>query len=124
MNDGKINKGGVRMEQLLIRLTRKAHAEQVVAIQALASGAQLLAYPLDAGLMIGVGYDPALAHQVHAESLVSKRSTCLSRYGAWLPTLFADGSCYVVRKIDYFSPASDVPVLTSDDLMAAQELLS
>jgi hypothetical protein len=112
------------MEQLLIQLARRAHGDQVVAAHTLANGMRLLVYPLERGLIVGVGFDRDLAYRVHPESLVQRRSMHLSRFGAWLPAMFADGSLYAVRRFDYFNPASDVPVLTDDDLMVAQELMS
>lgn len=112
------------MEELLIQLARRAHGEHVVAGQVLADGMHLLVYPLEQGLIVGVGFERDLAYRVHPETLMQRRSMQLSRYGAWLPAMLADGSFYAVRRIDYFNPHSNVPVLSDDELFVAQELMS
>jgi hypothetical protein len=112
------------MEQLLMQLARRAHDERVVAAQTLENGMRLLVYPLERGVIVGLGFERDLAHLVHPESLVQRRSMHLSRFGAWLPAMLADGGFYAVRRCDYFNPASSMPVLTDDDLMVAQELMS
>lgn len=112
------------MEQLLIQLARRAHDDAVVAAHTLDNGMRVLVYPLGQGLIVGVGFGRDLAYRVHPESLLRRRSMHLSRFGTWLPTMFTDGSIYAVRRFDYFNPGSDVPVLTDDELMVAQELMS
>ncbi|MFZ6773935.1 hypothetical protein ACO0LB_14585 [Undibacterium sp. SXout7W] len=112
------------MEQLLIQLARRAHNDQIVAAHVLVSGIRLLVYPVNTGLIVCMGFGADLAYRVHPESLLQKRSVDMSRFGVWLPVLFLDGSFYVVRRIDGFNPASDVAVLTEEDLMIAQELIS
>lgn len=112
------------MENLVMQLINQACSEQVVVSQKMANGMHVLAYPLSAGALVGVGFERDLAHRVDTESLLCKRSTHLARFGAWLPTLFADGSCYVVRRVTYFTHTLEMPVLSNDDLTAAQELLS
>lgn len=112
------------MEQLLMALARRAHGERVVTTDALANGMRLLVYPSQRGLLVGVGFGRDQAHRVHPESLLQRRSMQLSRFGAWLPAMFADGSVYAVRRIDDFHPASNVPVLSDDELMLAQELMA
>ena len=112
------------MEQLVMQLVHRACSEQVVASHALANGMQLLAYPLESGALVGLGFERDLAHRIPPETLIRKRSSHPARFGAWLPTLFADGSCYVVRRISHFSLEPGASALSADDLMAAQELLS
>lgn len=108
----------------MIQLARRAHEERVVAAHTLDNGMRLLVYPLQEGLIVGVGFDRDQAYRVPPESPLRRRSMHPSRFGAWLPAMFADGSLYAVRRFDYFNPDSDVPLLTNDDVMVAQELMS
>lgn len=112
------------MEQLVVQLVKRACAEQVVTSSKLANGMQLLAYPLAAGVLIAIGLERDLAYRINAESLLRKRSADPARFGAWLPALFADGSCYVVRRLLHFNHGSEASPLSLDELAAAQELLS
>lgn len=112
------------MEHLAMQLVNRACSEQAVASHRLANGMQLLAYPLAAGALVGLGFERDLAHRVHMETVLRKRASHPARFGAWLPALFIDGSCYVVRRVVHAGHALDAPSLSDDDLMAAQELLS
>lgn len=112
------------MEQILIQLAKRALVDQVVAAQTLANGLRLLIYPLERGLIVGVGFERDLACRVYPDSLLQRRSENISRFGAWLPSMLVDGSFYVIRRIEYYNPDDNLPVLTEDDLIVAQELVS
>lgn len=108
----------------MIELVRKALRDRVVASQRLPDGCKVFAYPGPTGVLIGVGYDADLAQRVQPEALLRKRSADLQRFGTWLPALFTDGSCYVVRRLGWFDPASDEPIISDTELQLARELLS
>jgi hypothetical protein len=44
--------------------------------------------------------------------------------GVWLPAMLADGSVYVVRRVEGVNPAGDASPLSAAELEAAEELLS
>jgi hypothetical protein len=93
-------------------------------MQELSNGMRLLAYPMQSGLLVALGYTTAAERQVGSQELLRRRSENLSRYALWLPAMFADGSLYVVRRLTDADPAADVPPLQTADLMLAVELLS
>lgn len=111
------------MQEILTQLVQRACAEQVVASAATADGLHLMVYPLEqGGILVGVGIEGERAQLLNPEMLLYKRSRDLERFGSWMPSLFADGSWYVARRIVTFDV--DLPVLTQDDLDAAEELLA
>jgi hypothetical protein len=112
------------MEELLLEVARTARREQAVANQPLTNGLELLVYPLDHGLLVGLGFTGELARDVSMDDVLRKRSADIQRYGAWQAAVFADGSCYVVRRVINANVDRDDPILTEDQLLAAQELLT
>jgi len=112
------------MDETLTQLAAKARNERVVASQRLDDGMRLLAYPLQDGVLVAVGFDPDLAHQVQAETVLRKRSAQMARFGAWLPAQFNDGSWYLVRRVPIAHENNAAPILDTEALAAAQELLA
>lgn len=112
------------MEEILMQLAQTAQTEQAVASQSLTNGMELLVYPLPDGMLVGLGYAADLAHEVQMEQVVRKRSEDMPRYGVWQPAIFADGSCYVARRISHVNVDSGQPILSADELVAAEELLT
>lgn len=111
------------MEELLTRIVKQCRKDLTVVVQAVEKGMNLLAYPMENGVLVAMGFDPDESHRISVESLVRKRSESMDRYGLWLPTRFKDGSCYVVRRIMSQSLKENEPVLPFSELIAAQELL-
>lgn len=109
-------------QEILTQLVQRACAEQVVASAATPDGIHLMVYPTEEGMMVGVGIEGERAQLLNPEMLLYKRSRDLERFSSWMPSLFADGSWYVVRRIVTFDV--DLPVLTQGDLDAAEELLA
>ena len=112
------------IEKLLTEMATKAQAEQNVISRTLENGLHLLAYPLNPGGVLAIGVKSKGAHRIIAQKVLRKRSTDLLRYGAWLPAVIADDSCYVVRKVKQIVSNSGFSLLTTSDVAAAQELLS
>jgi hypothetical protein len=112
------------MEELLMQLARTAQKEQAVASQTLDDGMQLLVYPMQDGMLVALGFSGELAQAVRMEQALRRRSEDMARYGVWHAAVFADGSCYVARRMMHVNIDSDEPFLSADDLMAAEELLA
>jgi hypothetical protein len=112
------------MEQLLKQLIRAAAAERAVAVQELTNGMQLLAYPLEADIVIAVGYCGGSVCTLSAEELVRRRSDNLPKYSSWLPAMFADSTLHVVRRLADVDPHAETPPLSLEELMCAMELLA
>jgi hypothetical protein len=112
------------IDRLIKSMVQKARSERVVVSQPLEGGLRLLAYPVDTGALVGIGFDADLAHRVRPEKLLRMRSENPARFGEWLPALLMDGSCYLVRRITLSRHDSDEAILSSMDWQAAQELLS
>lgn len=111
------------MEEILMQLAAAAQNEKAVASQPLTNGMELLVYPLDDGLLVALGFTGEFAQEVRMEQVVRKRSEDLRRYGAWQPAVLSDGSCYVARRLPHASAGSH-PILSADELMAGEELLT
>jgi hypothetical protein len=111
------------MEEILTQVARMAQKEQAVASQPLTNGMELLVYPLQNGMVVALGFTGELAQEVRTEQVVRKRSEDMRRYGAWQPAVFADGSIYVARRLAYVNIDAG-PILSADELMAAEELLT
>lgn len=105
-------------------LAQKAMRDRVVVSQAFLNGFKVFAYPTATGLILGVGCDTDFVARIQPELILRKRSADPQRYGLWLPTLFNDGSCYVVRRFTLFDLESRNPLLTEDDLHLALELMA
>lgn len=107
------------------RVVGLARSERAVSSQRLRNGMTFLAYPGDDGVIIGVGYDGDRAYDVRAETVLRKRADFSARFGPWLPSVFADGSWYLLRRVAHSAlPSQQALGLSLDDLIAAQELLS
>jgi hypothetical protein len=87
------------MEELVARLIGECHLQEAVAMSTLENGMQVFAYPLPDHrtlLALGVGPDAALT----GEELLARRSARLEPAGGWLPSMFNDGSLYLLRRLD------------------------
>lgn len=109
------------MKNALSNVIGTAQRERSVASLHIESGMVLLAYPMENDLIIGLGFERDRAHEVRTDTVLSRRAQNISRYGAWLPAMFKDGSWFLLRRIA--DPAPDHGALTPDDLCIAQELL-
>lgn len=108
---------------ILANLSSMARAERAVAYQPLDEGMQMLVYPMETGLLVGLGYEGNESHRVIAEEVLRKRSANMERFGTWLPAMFSDGGVYIVKRVAHPADDGDAP-LSQDDLSAAKELLS
>ncbi len=77
----------------------------------------------EGGAMVGLGYERDGAGQVRAEQVLRRRGRDMARLGAWLPALFVDGSWYLLRRLPNASLDGATPLLSRDELAAAEELL-
>lgn len=112
------------MEQLLARLSRHACSTQVVVSEEIRNGIQMLVYPLENGILIAVGYERGRISHSQIETAMRRRYAQLSRYGAWMPALFVDGSWYMVRRIEQDNHGAVASTLPEEELRAALELLA
>lgn len=112
------------MEEILVQLVKTAQAEQAVASQQLTNDMKLLVYPLEQGIVIALGYEGEFAHRMPAQELVRKRTGNLERFGSWMPAMFNDGGIYVVRRIRHLDTNLADSILSEDELLAAEELLT
>lgn len=112
------------LEELITEAAAKAQSGEVVVTRRLATGLQLLVYPLEDSLLIGVGFEAEQGRQIQAEAVLRKRSRNLERYGAWLPAQLLDGSWYVVRRLRKSRFLENGPLLPNSALLLAQELLA
>jgi hypothetical protein len=114
------------MEKILIQLANSALKERAVFSRKLENGMNLLVYPLPSndGVLVALGYERDWPHPVQAETILQRRVAHMKRFGSWMPSRSADGAWYVVRRVAYAGFDSTAPVLDSEDLMAAQELLA
>jgi hypothetical protein len=108
--------------ELLAELVRRAHSEESVAFASLRQDVQLLVYPIDHRLLIGVGVEGERAQRVDISRVLHKRSSDMARFGDWLPARMKDGSCYVFKRIASYD--LDRPVLDPGELDIAEELLT
>lgn len=106
------------LQQLLLELVKRAHNEKSVAVVSLADGVQLLAYPMDDGMLVGFGLEGEQAARVDPARVLQKRADDMALFGCWLPAQLKDGAWYVVRRMN------GVAALDESDLDAAAELLS
>ncbi|MTV41741.1 hypothetical protein [Duganella radicis] len=109
-------------QELLMALVRRASAEQAIAFASLADGLQLLVYPLERGLVVGVGREGERAQRIDAAWLLQRRAGDMARFGPWLPACLKDGRWFLLRRVAAFDP--EVPALDQEQLDAAEELLS
>lgn len=112
------------MEDILKQLAHSAMRDRVAAVQELNNGMQMLAYPLATGVLVALGYTGAAASSIGSAELLRRRSANLPLYSTWLPTMFADGSLYVARRLPDADPDSDAALLSAAELMTAVELLA
>lgn len=109
------------MRELLMELVKRAHAENSVAVATLADGITMLAYPMDDGMLVGVGMEGEHAHGVDATRMLHKRAGDMARFGGWLPAQLKDGAWYVVKRLPRYH--EEARALEEDDVAAAVELL-
>ena len=111
------------MDGLLTHLADRACRDRAVASSNFSKGMQLLAYPLDNGVLIAVGFGPERNHGIPVEHVLRMRTEQPGRFGAWLPASFADGSWYMVRRAtrDAFGR---LPLPSDDELASVQELMT
>jgi len=112
------------MQKQLINLILTARREGAVASQVVDSGMTLLAYPLDDGVLVGIGYDGSSGHVVDAELVLRRRGQQMARYGSWLPSMFVDGSYFLLSRLNASDPAQNAREAATLDLAAARELLA
>lgn len=111
------------MDGLLMHLADRACRERAVASSDFTGGMQLLAYPLDNGVLVAVGFGPERVRSIPVERVLRMRTEQPGRFGAWLPAAFADGSWYMVRRAtrDAFGR---LPLPSGDELASVQELMT
>lgn len=112
----------MNQEELLVTLVKRAHADRSVASASMLNGVKMLVYPLEQGILIGVGLNGERAQLIKASRLLHKRAGDMPRFGSWLPIRLMDGSWYVVKRVQSYD--SDLPVLNQSELDTAEELLS
>ncbi|WP_051293507.1 hypothetical protein [Pseudoduganella violaceinigra] len=105
------------INELYAHLSAQAKLHRAVANAVLADGARLFAYPLERGVLLALGAAPG--KYLRAEMLLRRRGADLRRFGAWLPSLFNDGSWYLVRRC----ADSEAQGLDEAEWLAAEELL-
>lgn len=110
------------LQELMAQLVKRADLEQSVAVASMEDGLHLLAYPLDNGMLVGLGLEGERAQRVDAALLLQRRAGDMARFGAWLPAQLKDGAWYVVKRLPPFD--LDNLALDENDLEAAGELLS
>lgn len=112
------------MDEVLERIAQRACREQVVASRTMESGLQLLSYPMTGAVLVGLGFGREHASMTKLDEVLQRRAENPARYGAWLPTMLADGSWYVVRRAPYPERDRATPILPPAELAAAKELLA
>jgi hypothetical protein len=112
------------MEELVKQLANTARNESAVASLPLENGLQLLVYPMEEGFMVGLGIDSEQASASRTDQILRRRSGNISRFGAWLPAMFSDGSCYIFRRLPHADIDRSEPVLSHEELQLAEELLA
>lgn len=110
------------LQELLVELVKRANAEQAVTVASMADGVHMLVYPLDNGVLVGIGLEGARAASVDPARLLHKRASNMALYGGWLPAQLQDGAWYVLKRM----AGSELDMLAHDerDLEAAAELIS
>ena len=109
------------MEELAVRLIGECRLHDVVAMTTLDDGMHVFAYPTRGGrilLALGVGADAALT----AQELLTRRAAHLQHAGGWLPSMFNDGSLYLVRRLD--ADEEEGGALLAAQLELAMDLLN
>lgn len=109
------------MEELILRLIGECRVQAAVAMSTLDNGMHVFAYPLpDQGLLVALGVGPDAA--LTPEELLGRRAAQLQLAGGWLPTLFNDGSLYLVRRLS--AEEEDGGEALAQQLELAGELLN
>ena len=111
------------MDGLLTRLADRACREKAVASGSFTQGMQLLAYPIDNGVLVAIGFGQERVRSVPVERVLRMRTEQPARFGMWLPAAFADGSWYMVRRAtrDAFGR---LPLPSNEELISVQELMT
>ena len=110
------------LQDLLMELARRATVEQAVAQATVEGDLRMLVYPLEHGLLVGLGVEGARAQSAQATRILYRRAADMARFGAWLPARLKDGSWYVLKRMPV--AASGPAPLLETDLEAAAELLN
>lgn len=105
------------MDEELMWLAEESRSRQEIGMVKRDDGTVLFVYPAGDGAAVGVGTEPGCERKLRA--LLRKRSENLPRYGAWLPALFGDGSCFVITRMRDAQAGID-----ADSLAAARELIA
>lgn len=86
------------MEDLVRTLVGECRIQQAVAMMTVENDMRLFAYPLpDQGVLLALGVGPAA--MLTAEELLARRAGRLRQAGDWLPSMFVDGSLYLLRRL-------------------------
>ncbi|WP_296555950.1 hypothetical protein [Pigmentiphaga sp.] len=86
------------MEDLVRTLVGECRMQQAVAMTTVENDMRLFAYPLpDQGVLLALGVGPAAT--LTAEELLTRRADRLRQAGDWLPSMFIDGSLYLLRRL-------------------------
>jgi len=110
------------MQPLLEQLMTVACREQVVRTQALLDGAELLAYPLAHGALVGIGFARGASQGARISEVLRRRAARMAELGDWLPVMLGDGSWYLARRLrDNADGPSARPAAA--ELAAVRELL-
>ena len=109
------------LQELLVELLTRADNEKSVAVVSLADGIQMLAYPMETGMLVGVGLEGEAAARLDPSGMLHRRASDMARFGHWLPAQLKDGAWYVLRRLPLY-PAGGA--LDERDLEAAAELLA
>ena len=113
------------MNEPLLEMLRVAREQEQVVEYALENDMHMFVYPMAGqGFLVGVGCQPDQAHQARADVVLRRRADDISRYGRWLPALFADGSWYLMQRLHTDVLETDGSPLSLEELHAAKELLS
>jgi hypothetical protein len=107
------------LNALCAQLLAQARLHNAVAAATLAGGDRLFIYPLEQGVLLALGAPADAPQPQRAATMLRRRGSDLRRFGAWLPSLFNDGSWYLLRRCQ----DSEAGRLDSAEWQAAGELL-
>jgi len=86
------------MEELVLKLISECRMQQAAAMTTLENGMQIFAYSLpDQRMLVALGVGPEAS--LTANDLLGRRSARLREAGGWLPSMFNDGSLYLLRRL-------------------------
>lgn len=91
----------VELEKIAFSLVSTALNSKAVARIALDNGLAMFAYP-DAGfVVVGLGYPRDQLRPGFIESVLKRRYQMPARFAQWMPSQFADGSFFVLLRMEY-----------------------